>query len=570
MVKNLTLILFLLTSFFGFSQSQNHEKDISLLSIYNEVEVGISNSDFQSIKSLYRFDVDDVTEDSVFIYFSSDDFHLINELGINYRVVEREILIESPKLSSAKAYLSTDFNAYPTYNQYDSIMISFANLYPSIAKLENLGTLTSGHKILALRISKNVNIKEPEPSVLLTSSMHGDELTGYILTLKLIKYLLEGYGTDAEVTAMIDSMDIWINPLANPDGTYYGGDYTVSQAIRYNLSNVNLNRNYHDPDTNAGPHPDGKPYQQETLIFMNLADSVSFDLAVNFHGGAEVCNYPWDTWQRMPADKSWWELVCYQYADSCKAASNHNGYMNQFGTGVTNGYAWYSITGGRQDYMNYFHNCREVTIELSVTKTLPENQLNTHWNYNKRSLIDFIKNANYGVHGFVSDSATGLPVRAKVFVQNHDIDSSFVFSSLNFGDYYRFLDSGYYSLKFSSPGYYPEIIDSVRVDRFATTYLNVALKPIPININHFENKIDLVIFPNPADDFITIILPEKESKYLLKLYDSNGKLLDEKWLQKNSSVITYPVKNLNEGIYFLSLTNSCSEKPKFSKLIIKH
>ena len=45
--------------------------------------------------------------------------------------------------------------------------------------------------------------------------------------LHLIDYLLTNYGTDTRVTNMINNMVIWINPLANPDGTYHGGNNTV-------------------------------------------------------------------------------------------------------------------------------------------------------------------------------------------------------------------------------------------------------------------------------------------------------------------------------------------------------
>ena len=70
--------------------------------------------------------------------------------------------------------------------------------------------------------------------------------------------------------------------------------------------------------------------------------------------------------------------------------------------------------------MNYFQHCREVTIELSNTKLLPASQLESHWNYNYRSFLNYIEQANYGITGTVTDSLTGEPLKAKVFIQNHD------------------------------------------------------------------------------------------------------------------------------------------------------
>ena len=67
-------------------------------------------------------------------------------------------------------------------------------------------------------------------------------------------------------------------------------------------------------------------YQNETTIFMGLADTVSFTISANMHSGAEVCNYPWDTWSTLTADDNWWEYVSHEYADSCQANSG-NGYF---------------------------------------------------------------------------------------------------------------------------------------------------------------------------------------------------------------------------------------------------
>lgn len=86
---------------------------------------------------------------------------------------------------------------------------------------------------------------------------------------------------------------------------------------------------------------------------MSLADNYFFNLSANFHGGAEVVNYPWDTWSRLHTDNTWWIFVSRQYADTAHAHSP-TGYMAGFNNGITNGYAWYRITGGRQDYMTYF------------------------------------------------------------------------------------------------------------------------------------------------------------------------------------------------------------------------
>jgi hypothetical protein len=374
---------------------------------------------------------------------------------------------------------SSAFTAYPTYPAYEKLMYDFEKSYPDLCKVVVIKTLASGRKLLLLKITDNINKHEDEPQFLYTSSMHGDETTGYPLMLSLIDYLLSNYKKNARVTNIVNNIEIWINPLANPDGAYKGGNTTVNGATRSNANNIDLNRNY--PDPKGGQHPDGEAWQPETKAFMGFADTMNFVMAANFHGGAEVVNYPWDTWAKAPADKNWWLQECVIYADSARSKSANKNYMDDLysGTnkGVTQGYPWYEVEGGRQDYMNYFKHCREVTIELSSVKILSEGQLDNHWKYNFVSLLNFMEASLEGIRGIVTDACTGKPIRSKVTVTGHDADSSHVYSALPVGNYHRPIYQGTYDLQFSASGYEPKTINGITVSTGGITVQHVSLKP---------------------------------------------------------------------------------------------
>jgi len=366
------------------------------------------------------------------------------------------------------------WDAFPTYAEYVAMMEAFAADHPDLCRLEVIGETTNlvrPHQLLALRISDNPDLEEDEPEVFLTSSMHGDETTGIILLLRLADELLGHYDPgssvpyDQRLTALVDSLEIWLNPAANPDGTYFGGDDSVADAVRSYTdssgrdSGVNPNRNFPDPDD--GDHPDGLPWWRETEAMMAFAEAHSFVLSANFHGGAEVVNYPWDTWSRLHADDLWFVALARAYADRAHQAATtppHDDpwYLTDLDNGITNGYAWYTITGGRQDYMNFWHGSREVTIEVSRFKNPPGALLPMYWDYNREPLLGYLESVLGGVRGVVTD-ASGAPLAARVEVAWHDVeqDASWVETDPDVGDFHRLLLPGAYVLLISAPGYLP-------------------------------------------------------------------------------------------------------------------
>ena len=436
-----------------------------------------------------------------YAYANKEEYEKFLKFDIQHKIIKYK-----PKefINGSK----NNWDYYPTYEEYVDMMLEFSNLFPEICKTHSLGTLSSGREILIVQISNNVGQEEDEPSFLYTSSMHGNELAGYILSLRLIDYMLNEYGSNQRITTLIDEIDIWINPLANPDGAYAGGNQDVWSATRNNANWVDLNRNY--PDPQDGPHPDGNIYQEETNIFLGFADTVDFTISANMHGGVEVCNYPWDTWSNLTADNNWWEYVSHEYADSCQT-NGSNGYFNYLNDGITNGHDWYEVDGGRQDYMNYFKNCRELTLELSDDKTPNPNDLPGLWEANYPSLLNYMEQSLFGLRGIVTDSITEEPLDAKIEITNHDVDNSHVYSHLPIGNYHRHLYQGNYDITFTKNGYYPKTINETIINNNITIK---DVKLVPINPSYIgeesiklENKLsfDLLGRKNNKNKQIKVI-----------------------------------------------------------------
>ena len=104
---------------------------------------------------------------------------------------------------------------------------------------------------------------------------------------------------------------------------------------------------------------------------------------------------------------------------------------------------WYPITGGMQD-MNYWaFGCMEITLEISCCKFPLPSQLETNWNENKKSLVEYLKNANNGIRGVVQYS-NGIPAK---YLSLQFGSREPIFKTNEFGEYYRILLPGTYQIK---------------------------------------------------------------------------------------------------------------------------
>ena len=446
-------------------------------------------SEIQAISNLCS--VDGTDGRTVVCYANQREYDKLLQLGYEPNLQTPPSLREEAKMWDGGDRATYEWDSYLTYGDYVSMMEGFPTSVTNGASctLLDLGTLsTSNHrKILGVRLYKGN--PDGKPKFLYSSTMHGDEVTGMILMLRLInEFCTSG---DSRIQNILDNVDLFIFPCTNPDGTYKGGNNTVTGAQRYNGNDVDLNR--HFPDFDDGAHPDGASYyQDETQWMMDLAQQYLFTMGANYHGGSEVINYPWDTYQPVHPDDAWWQYVSREYAQLCQAVnssymcSNLNGQANP--SGITNGYAWYTITGSRQDYMNYYGQCREVTVECSNTKTPNASQLPNFWNYNHNAMLTYIEECLNGVHGVVKDAVTNQPIEGvTVTVLNHDALGSEV-STHAVGDFHRPIKGGSYTFKFTKEGYCNEYVN-VTVADGASVNLPVFLTPegnCPVVLDCYE------------------------------------------------------------------------------------
>ena len=549
MTRRLSILIFIfaLSVIECFSQITTSDDRLRLIiAQYGQAEVTLPYTGNKSVELLTtNVSILSVKDNVVHISLSPLTVGWFIEQKFDYMIVEKAAtkgLISAETMNQAM-----DWETYPTYTQYDSIMQSFSTLYPSLCHLDTIGTSLDGKLVLSLKITGNT---EAKPSVFYSSTIHGDEPGGFVLMLHLADYLLKNYGIDERVKTLIDNLEIWINPLANPDGTYGTGN-TMSSPTRYNANGYDLNRNFPDPFT------PNTVKQKETLDMIKFMRKHKFVLSANFHTGSEVVNYPWDRWlSKFHADDSWFNSISRSYADTAHVYAGPE-YMNFLDNGVTRGALWYIVYGGRQDFMTWELHGREVTIELDDQYITPAAQLPLLWQNNYRSLIGYLENALYGIHGFVSNTSTHSPVPAKIFISGHDIDSSQVYSDTLTGSFVRFLSPGSWNLTFSATGYRDTTVNNVIVASGEKTDLIVNMSLLPSGIEPVKSTIPLMLYPNPSRGYLNVVLPDLASGRMnVRIINQSGMLVSD----YNSDVvqgipIAIEIRSLSPGTYTVEFSS---------------
>src|SRR5690606_2209606 len=116
-------------------------------------------------------------------------------------------------------------------------------------------------------ISDQPDVDQDEPEVLYDALHHAREPASLSQLIFYMWYLLENYGTNDEVTYLVDSTEMYFVPCVNPDGYVYnwnnhptgGGMWRKNRRVNGNGTfGVDLNRNYgHEWGyNNTGSSPD--------------------------------------------------------------------------------------------------------------------------------------------------------------------------------------------------------------------------------------------------------------------------------------------------------------------------
>jgi murein tripeptide amidase MpaA len=222
------------------------------------------------------------------------------------------------------------------FHNYEETLAEFnqlADQHPDMARVVALGSSYEGRQIFALKISRSPSVNDAsKPDVLITGCHHAREWISVEPPVYFANKLIADYDSDDTVRHLVDSLEIWIVPVVNPDGLTYSqsasNDSTNSVRLwRKNRrpvsfegcpesTGVDLNRNYDfqwrlpgdepcptynddiggsDDPTNEifrGSAPESEP---EIKAIKTLIDDPAhnFRAELDYHNFSQLILYPW-------------------------------------------------------------------------------------------------------------------------------------------------------------------------------------------------------------------------------------------------------------------------------------
>jgi len=234
--------------------------------------------------------------------------------------------IVAPGRAAAADFPGYD-SGYHTYAEMVAEIGATQAAHPDIVAIHSIGKSYQGRDLWVAKVSDNVAVDEAEPEVLFDSMHHAREHLSLEQDLALLRWLTDGYGTDPRITNIVDTREIWIAFMVNPDGAEYDLTGAPFRSWRKNRqpspgsssigTDVNRNYGYHwaccggssstkSSVTYHGPSAFSTPEARAIRDFMasrRIGGRQQIKTAITFHTAGQQILWPYGyTKTDVPAD----------------------------------------------------------------------------------------------------------------------------------------------------------------------------------------------------------------------------------------------------------------------------
>ncbi len=295
---------------------------------------------------------------------SRDKLYELSESGIDYSVIIWDV----------DSYSQSFADQYHTFDEMEQILQDIAEDYPDIASLYSIGKSYEGRDVWCLEISDNPGVDEEEPGVFYMGLHHAREWPTLEICLYIADNLTSQYGTDPDITDVVNNRRLWLVPCVNPDGYHYchdlGNDWRKNRHYFPDFDirgtwGVDLNRNYGGSSNgdawgswgslgpgSASHTPSSEVYcgpfalsELETQTIRDVFLENDICASISWHTFAELVMWPWgySTNAKTPDD----EYMAYVGTQIASQITNQNGNGNYTPTQSS---GLYPTTGDTTDW----------------------------------------------------------------------------------------------------------------------------------------------------------------------------------------------------------------------------
>jgi murein tripeptide amidase MpaA len=128
-----------------------------------------------------------------------------------------------------------DFSHYFKYDELVGFLQTMVEAYPTLITTETIGKSYEGRDIrIALVTNQATGPALEKPGYWIDANTHAGEVTGSAVALYTIHYLLTRYGSDAQVTRLLDDYVVYVLPRITVDGSekYLTTPHMLRSSVR--------------------------------------------------------------------------------------------------------------------------------------------------------------------------------------------------------------------------------------------------------------------------------------------------------------------------------------------------
>jgi murein tripeptide amidase MpaA len=310
------------------------------------------------------------------------DLDALRAAGIEFEVMipdlQSLVQAERERLARPQPKTTAWFSDFKNLAAINTRLDELVALRPDICSIVQAGSSIQGRPIRGIRISRH-SAGTQVPAFLFTATLHAREWAVPMTAMWFADRLVEDDGIDARLTAIVDSSEIFIFPVMNPDGYEYS--WTTNRLWRKNRRlnsggsyGVDLNRNWatgwggsgssgsQSSETYRGTAAFSEPETAGLRDFVTPRTNIAGH--IDLHSYSQIIMWPYSYTSALPPESATYTRVSTAMGNALKAINSRT---------YTVGNSWqvYGATAGCMGWCTEVRDTGSYGFVMPTSEILP-------------------------------------------------------------------------------------------------------------------------------------------------------------------------------------------------------